>query len=247
MRSRGFTLIELLIVVAIISLLISILMPSLGQARAQARRSVCAAHLYQVGVAIYSYWNEWNGRVPCVEGPLVNPLFGNPATPDSQMDPFDRQRWPMSLPNVLMPQYVADAGVFVCPSALTGWPRYSKPLRYTYRDAGRNQPRGAVEPLESYLREHFGFMDGRMLRKFRMDLRVDSTSPTDVIHNAQEYAKSRGVFLRDLVTPERPGGRLIGPHAGGILTLNRDLQVEYRNQQVTNDDLAPSEASGSTF
>ena len=54
-RVRGFTLIELLVTVAIIALLLAILIPNLAAARSNARRTVCAAHLHSLGIAISSY------------------------------------------------------------------------------------------------------------------------------------------------------------------------------------------------
>ena len=61
---KAFTLIELLVVVAIIAILIALLVPFLGKARDNAKKSVCLAHLKQMGTAIYTYGGNNNGMVP---------------------------------------------------------------------------------------------------------------------------------------------------------------------------------------
>lgn len=60
----AFTLIELLVVVAIIALLIAILLPSLANARAQAKLTVCLANLHDNGVALNIYAAEHRGYFP---------------------------------------------------------------------------------------------------------------------------------------------------------------------------------------
>ncbi len=67
-RRSGFTLIELLVVVAIIALLISILLPSLGRARAQAKKTACASNLHQIGIALTTYSVEFNNDLPVETG-----------------------------------------------------------------------------------------------------------------------------------------------------------------------------------
>jgi prepilin-type N-terminal cleavage/methylation domain-containing protein len=63
-KRRAFTLIELLVVVAIVGLLVAIVVPSLGKARGNARRSVCASNLHQVGLALRAYLNTNNDLMP---------------------------------------------------------------------------------------------------------------------------------------------------------------------------------------
>ncbi|KAA0219742.1 MAG: prepilin-type N-terminal cleavage/methylation domain-containing protein [Phycisphaerae bacterium] len=75
----GFTLIELLVVIAIIALLISILLPSLQNARNQAKRTKCGAHLRDISLASRTYASEDDGA-------WAIPIHGrqyeqNPQTP----------------------------------------------------------------------------------------------------------------------------------------------------------------------
>ncbi len=67
----GFTLVELLVVVSIIALLISILLPSLRQAREQAKFAVCGSNLRQIGAAIHLYANEYESYIPRGPEPAV--------------------------------------------------------------------------------------------------------------------------------------------------------------------------------
>ena len=60
----GFTLIELLVVVAIIALLVAILLPSLKEAREQARVAVCQSNLHQLNVGFYTYGEDTRGYLP---------------------------------------------------------------------------------------------------------------------------------------------------------------------------------------
>jgi prepilin-type N-terminal cleavage/methylation domain-containing protein len=61
---RGFTLIELLVVVAIIALLISILLPSLRDAREQAKVAKCLANYRQLTVSAVQYFLDNTDEFP---------------------------------------------------------------------------------------------------------------------------------------------------------------------------------------
>jgi len=105
-RARGaFTLIELLVVISIIVLLISILLPALRSARETARTSVCSSQMRQVQLALFTYADDYAGRLPYsyTSGPF-------PAT----------MRWPALL-GLRNAKYISSLDAMFCPAREHPW------------------------------------------------------------------------------------------------------------------------------
>lgn len=132
----AFTLIELLVVIAIVSLLISILMPALGRAREQAKRTVCASNMKQIGMGFSQYAEDFEGWYPAkaksgdpdapvsvlatvqhLGTPLPDSIGWGPQFGGMVRDIMERE---FSRGGAGAPKYIAEPKVLICPSDQTG-------------------------------------------------------------------------------------------------------------------------------
>jgi len=206
-------LIELLVVVSIISVLLTILLPSLRDARSQAKRVVCKNNLRSIWTGIRTYSLEYNDRTP---------FFEDPNLTDPNADPFDPEM-PTSVGNVLF-RYVKEKS-WVCPAAVAGFPanagRGKWKMTYTFSAAGpigkgipydANPAAGTGDVLDPAVSNYMHF-DGRPIRL--LDGRRYVSVPA-LNHNAKGNWNVKRAVIADALAGQPMIGKPKYPHFGYV-------------------------------
>ena len=105
--------------IAIIAILAGMLLPALQQARERARRSNCAGNLKQLGTALKLYSSSYNDKFP-----------GNPGIAGADGVTVIDSRGAGGLELLRSNDFLADYGVYICPSTVTSAGQGTDALTY---------------------------------------------------------------------------------------------------------------------
>jgi len=119
---NAFTLVELLVVIAIIAILIALLLPAVQSAREAARRTQCANHQKQLGIAVHNFENS-RGELPPGSTGYVDGVW-NGVTAWVQLLPYIEQEVIAEMATIQPDEWWNSAGpyweneipTFFCPS-----------------------------------------------------------------------------------------------------------------------------------
>jgi prepilin-type N-terminal cleavage/methylation domain-containing protein len=238
---RGFTVVELLVVIAIVGLLASFLIPALMSAREASRRSTCANHLRQIGLALQLH-HQQHGKFPpggiewrpagdhsrrqlawCV---YILPFLEQQAVFD-QLDlqhAFDSPR-NAAAASVILP-------VFVCPTSVRGAERVQGRGPCDYggilgeRISGPNHPPKGIMIYDHAHRE----ADVRDGLSNTLIVAEDTGWPDGQWINGrnlfdQAYAINSAPALENDIRSQHPGGAQVVLADGGVRFLANELQL----------------------
>lgn len=111
----GFTLVELLVVLAIVATLSGLLFPVYMTSRHRAYQATCISNLRQLGLAIQTYADDWDGHYPYAVDPRKRARVVE--NPDANLLPISNEELFAlpTCPQVLEPR-LHSAGVLRCPA-----------------------------------------------------------------------------------------------------------------------------------
>lgn len=152
-RRDGFSLVELLTLVAILALLAGLLFPVLAQARQAARRSVCTAHLQQLGLAFRLYAADYDDTLPEAGGDSDSVAWIDYLSPEQRggIYPYVRQ-FSKTGPSVYRcPNGLPDTSGYRSVSSTYAMNDYLRPWHGRYPEGVPNAPL-ALAQIESVSR-----------------------------------------------------------------------------------------------
>lgn len=238
-RVWGFTLVELLVVIAILAILVAILLPAVNSARQAARRTECANHVRQIGLAFQTHLAA-RGRFPSGGWNWFDPPTYVGGVP--QFGRAQKAGWGFQVLPFLEAQSVVDAGpraaveyadpVFFCP-ARRGPQTFETRDNYQPPLAGGGAIRRAMCDYATSNREDTG-----LVRRF------DPTRAKDIKDGLSKtlLAGDKRLNLFFLGQPQRDDneGYCVGWNVDTLRKTERtplpDLNVNDQNDEGLNED-----------